>query len=517
MQNLPNASNPLSNQPLGKQTLGLQTSKPQRPNAAPDLEAEGATRAPVAVPITEPVVEPIAEPDTPDSPSPHKSWRDRLPQGWPYWLAGLGLAGLAVFALRPTPIAVDLGTVERGSLQVTIDAEGKTQVQDRYIVAAPVAGRLARIELEPGNAIQPDAVVAQIDALPFNAEVQAAQAKLRELRAQIAGIATQRPKTAALDQAQAEINSAIANQRQAEASSRAAQADLTQAQRDRDRARDLQTAGAISRQDREDTELIVTQRQQALDSSQEQTRSAQAQVTAARKALEVLQGEQQDPDYLIDVYQAQIASTEAELLRLTDAAQRTTVKAPAGGEVLRVTQQSARFVQAGDPLLEVGNAAQLELVIDILSTDAVQIQPGALIQVDHWGGETSLQAKVRYLEPSAFTEVSALGVEEQRVNVVADFMDSPVALGDGYRVEAKIITWAEDDVVTVPMSALFRCDPQTWCTFLAENGTAKQREVVISQRNDQAAAVESGLSPGDQVILHPSEEIAEGKGVRDRD
>ncbi len=490
----------MENQPHAANFFCIQTSKRKRPEAAPEAETEGK----------------VADAETPNGAGSTQSWRDRLPRRWPYWLAGLGLAGLTVLALRPTPIAVDLGTVEQGTLWVTVDAEGKTRVQDRYMIAAPVAGRLARIELKPGNAIQTGTVVAQIDSLPFNADVQAAEARLNELRAQLAGVDTQRPKAATLDQAAANIKAAIAGQRQAEASYREAQANLAQAQRDRDRARELQAAGAISRQDKEDAELAVTQRQQAVEVTQQQATAATANVAVARDALAVLQAEQQDPDYLIDVYQAQIASVEAALLRLTDDAQRTTVTAPAGGEVLRVMQESARFVQAGDPLLEVGNAAQLELVVDILSTDAVRVAPGDLIQIEHWGGEASLQARVRYLEPSAFTEVSALGVEEQRVNVIADFVNPPAALGDGYRVEAKIITWAGKDVVTVPMSALFRCDPQTWCTFVAEDGKAQRREVIISQRNDLAAAVASGLIPGEQVILHPSEEIANGKRVRDR-
>ncbi|MBE9079644.1 HlyD family efflux transporter periplasmic adaptor subunit [Romeria aff. gracilis LEGE 07310] len=487
----------MENQPHSPSCFGVQIPKLKRPGATSKPAAETA--------------------ETPDDAGPSKSWRDRLPRGWPYWLVGLGVAGVFVFALRPTPIAVDLGTVEEGTLQVTVDAEGKTRVQNRYIVAAPVAGRLSRIELESGDSIEAGAVVARIDSLPFNSEVQAAQARLRELEAQIAGVETQRPKDAALAQAEADINAAIARQRQAEARYQEAQASLSQAQRERDRAQELQAAGAISRQDREAAELTATRRQQEVEAAQRQVDAERANVAAARNALGVLQAEQQDPDYLLDVYRAQIASTEAELLRLTDEAQRTTVTAPAAGSVLQVMQKSARFVQAGEPLIEVGNADQLELVIDILSTDAVSVEPGALIQIEQWGGEESLQARVRYVEPSAFTEVSALGVEEQRVNVIADFVDPPVALGDGYRVEAQIVTWAAENVMIVPISALFRCDSQTWCTFVSADGKAQQREIVISQRNDLAAAVESGLVPGEQVILHPSEEIEAEKRVRVRE
>lgn len=467
-------------------------------------------------PSSPPTPKPESERD-PDaqSPPPNRP-RKRLPRGILYWIAGLGVAGLIVFALRPKPILVDLGQVERGNLWVTVDAEGKTRVRDRFIVAAPVSGRLARIKLEAGDSVQPGTVVAQIDALPLNTQVQEAQARLRELQAQLAGVETQRTKPAALAQAEAQINAAIANQRQAEANYEEAQANLAQATRDRQRAQELAAAGAQSRKVREDAELEETRRQQEVKAAQRQVEAAIANVAAARNALSVLQAQQQDPDYLEEVYRAQIARVEASLKNLTDEAQRTTITAPVAGNVLRVRQKSARYVQAGEPLLEIGNAEQLELVIDILSTDAVKVKPGALIQIEHWGGDEPLQAKVRYVEPSAFTEVSALGVEEQRVNVIADFVNSPQSLGDGYRVEARIVTWEGEDVLKVPLSALFRCEERAWCTFVAENGKVQQRQVVISQRSDLEAAIAQGLKAGEQVILHPTEQIEAGKNIRDQ-
>ncbi|NJL68327.1 MAG: biotin/lipoyl-binding protein, partial [Microcoleus sp. SM1_3_4] len=188
-------------------------------------------------------------------------WK-RLPHRLPYWLAGLGVLGLLIFALRPTPLAVDLETVQQGTLLDTVDAEGKTRVRDRFIIAAPLSGRLARIKLESGDSIEKGTVVAQIDSLPFNTEVQAQKARLQELQAQMAGVETQRTKPAALAQAEAQINAAIANQRQAQANYQEAQANLAQAIRDRDRARELTAAGAQSRKVREDAELLATRRQQ---------------------------------------------------------------------------------------------------------------------------------------------------------------------------------------------------------------------------------------------------------------
>ncbi|NJR41123.1 MAG: efflux RND transporter periplasmic adaptor subunit [Leptolyngbyaceae cyanobacterium CSU_1_4] len=476
----------------------------------------------IQMPLLKPSSKTTAQPEseegkspTPKSPTPGKP-RKRLPRRFLYGVAGLGVLGLIVFALRPKPIPVDLGQVQRGDLWVTVDAEGKTRVSDRFIIAAPVSGRLARIKLEPGDTIQAGTVVAQIDALPLNTQVEEVQARLRELRAQLAGVETQRTKPAALAQAEAQINAAIANQRQAEAQIEEAQANLAQAKRDRQRAQELAAAGAQSRKVREDAELAETQRQQEVKAAQRQVEAAIANVAAARNALSVLEAEQRDPDYLEEVYRAQIASAEASLKNLTDEAQRTTISAPVAGNVLRVRQKSARFVQAGEPLLEVGNAAQLELVIDILSADAVKVKPGALIKIEHWGGDEPLQAKVRYVEPSAFTEVSALGVEEQRVNVIADFVNPPQSLGDGYRVEAQIVTWEGKDVLKVPLSALFRCEERAWCTFVAENGKAQQRQVAITQRSDLSAAIERGLEEGEQVILHPTEQIEPGKSIRDR-
>ncbi|MGB7416280.1 MAG: efflux RND transporter periplasmic adaptor subunit, partial [Thermosynechococcaceae cyanobacterium] len=359
-------------------------------------------------------------------------------------------------------------------------------------------------------------VVARIDPLPLTTKVKEAQARLRELQAQKAGVDTQRPKTAALAQAQAQIQAAIANQQQTEAQLQEAKATLAQASRDRQRAQELERAGAQSRKVREDAELTETRRQQEVKVAQKQVQAAVANVSAAQKALAVLQAERKDPDYLKDVYQAQIASTEASLANLADEARRTVVRAPVGGNVLRVNQESARVVQAGDPLLELGQASQLELVIDVLSADAVKIKPGATIQIEHWGGEESVQARVRYLEPSACTEVSALGVEEQRVNVIANFTNAPTSIGDGYRVEAQIVVWEGKDVLKVPLSALFRCEEQAWCTFVANQGKAQKRQVVISQRSELEASIEKGLAEGEQVILHPTEQIKDGLSISDR-
>lgn len=434
-------------------------------------------------------------------------------------LAGLAIALLLALLLRPAPVLVSVAAVNRGELAVTVNEEGRTRVRSRYVIAAPVAGRLLRLDLEAGDTVNAGQVVARLDPLPLTTEVQSAQARLRELEAQRRGVETQRPKPEALQQAQSRIRAAEAAQAQAQARIEQAEAALAQAERDRQRAETLQTEGAISQQAREDAALRATTRARELEVARREAQAAAAQVAAAQDARAILQAEQSDPDYLEEVYTAQIASVEAELARLADDAARTDIPAPASGTVLNVMQESARFVAAGTPLLEVGNPEELELVIDVLSTDAVQVEAGDRVWITQWGGDDTLSATVRTVEPAAFTEVSALGVEEQRVNIIADPEGSDIPLGDGFRVEAQIVIWNEADVLQVPVSALFRCETEQaeapgWCVFAVENGRAQQRDVAIGQRNPNTAQVLDGLSETDTVILHPTDQIESGTRVR---
>jgi HlyD family secretion protein len=393
-----------------------------------------------------------------------------------------------------------------------VNAEGKTRVRDRYVVTAPVNGHLERITLNEGDTVQVGMRVAQIEPLPLTTAVQEALGQLAEWQAQRAGVATQRPKTETLAQATARIQEAITNQQQAEARMAQEQADLVQAQRDRDRAEQLAATGAISRQARETAELNATTRAKELEAAQLEAQVAASEVNVARAALAVLQREQTDPDYLLAVYDARIASTEAELAKLRDDANRTDIRSPVTGQVLRVVQQSAQFVTEGAPLLELGDTSKLELVIDVLSSDAEQINPGDPILIEQANAQP-LRAKVRRVEPAAFTKVSALGVEEQRVNIIGDFVDPPKSLGDAYRIEANIITWQSQNALKVPLSGLFRCN-SGWCVFIVQDGQAQKRSLQINHRSDFAVEVQSGLSAGEQVILHPNEQIGSGKRVR---
>jgi len=428
-----------------------------------------------------------------------------------YILGGLGLAALVGYALRPQPLAVDLATVERGELQVTVNAEGRTRVRDRYTIAAAVDGELQRIDLRAGDIVEAGAVIARLDPLPLSSRVEATQARRRSVEAQLAGVETQRPKPEALAQAETRIRAAQAAQAQVSE----AQANLVQAERDRNRMATLESRGAIARQELEAMELAVTQRQQTLVTARQQVNTAQADVQAALANLAQITAEQQDPDYLLEVYRGELAALDAELASLADNARRATIAAPAAGRVLTILEPSARFVAAGTPLLTLGDPNSLELVIDILSTDAVRVSPGDPVYLERWGGEETLPAIVRQVEPAAFTEVSALGVEEQRVNVIADLTDPAASLGDGFRVDTRIVVWQSDDVLTVPISALFRCDTD-WCAFVKDNGRAQRRQIAIGPRSDFEAVVVVGLAEGDQVILYPDDQIEPGVRVQVR-
>lgn len=435
-------------------------------------------------------------------------------------MAGLVTLLLIVWAFRPTPIGVDIGRVQRGDLQVTVNAEGKTRVRDRFVIAAGIDGHLARIALEEGDSVRAGMVVAEIDPLPRTAAVQAAIGQLTAWQAERTGVATQRPKPATIEQSRSRIQMAEAQHQQAQARVMQAQAALDQARRDRERADQLAATGAIAHKDQEVAELNQITKSRELETAILAAKASASEVEVAKAALAVVQQEQIDPDYLLKVYDARIASTQAELSKLRDEAARTEIRSPATGKVLRIRQKSAQFVSSGTAILEVGNPAQLEVVIDVLSTDAVKIKPGQLIlieqRLDQGFNLPPLRATVRLVEPAAFTKVSALGVEEQRVNVIGQFAESPRSWGDAYRVDTNIVIWTGKDILKTPISSLFRCGQSAWCAFVVDQGQAQRRHVTIGHRNDREAEVHQGLQPGDIVILHPTEQIQDGSPVKPR-
>jgi HlyD family secretion protein len=394
---------------------------------------------------------------------------------WFRRLAALGAAalvvGLLVLVLRPAPVRVAVAPVQRGRLQVTVEEEGRTRVRDRFMVAAPIAGRVARLVFDAGDPVEQGTVVARMNPLPLDRRAHA--------------------------EATARLAATSAQQRAADAQVEEARAALEQAQRSGARARHLGKAGTIAAEERELAELAETARQKELEAAVFAARAAAFNVEAARAAL-LAPGSESHQDF--------VRACEAQDGACIE------LRSPVSGQVLRIPEKSERVVAAGTPLLELGDPRSLEVVVDVLSADAVKVKPGALMLLEDWGGDEALQARVRLIEPSAFVKLSALGVEEQRVNVIGDFVAPLVPLADGYRVEARIVVWEGDGVVKVPSSALFRRADE-WNLFVVEAGRARRRAVQIGQRGAMEVEVRSGLSENAQVILHPSDQVDDGVRV----
>lgn len=389
------------------------------------------------------------------------------------WLKRILLIALVIViavvvrqALKPTPTNVESSAVNRGQMRVTIDAEGKTRVHDRFVVAAPVAGKISRIALHRGDWVESGTVVAQIEPPPL-APLDPRQ--LAETRARVA--------------------TAEELRHEAETIVERVRADCEQARREFERAEKLVESGDIPKQEFERMKNAEKTCQQQLEAAKFRARAAASEVEVAKAAL-------------IAVQRAGQSNTAATVA----------VRAPVRGRVLRVLEESERVVAPGTPLIELSSQS-LEIVVDVLSTDAVKIKPGASVFIEGWGGDRTLNARVRMIEPSGFTKVSALGIEEQRVNVIADFVEAFDPLGDGYRIEARLVVWEAENVLKVPASALFR-QGQNWSVFVIENGQAKLRGVEIGHRNMYEAEVLKGLQETETVILHPASEIKDGLIVR---
>jgi HlyD family secretion protein len=387
------------------------------------------------------------------------------------WSAAALVIGLVAWSFRPQPVPVDLAVVQRGTLRVTIDEEGMTRVRERYVVSAPVAGRLQRVELKPGDAVSARGTVL--------ATFLPATPSLLDTRTRAETGARMKSAQAARDQARVALQRA----RDEAAFSRS---ELT-------RQRQVAKFGGIT--------------DERLASVELEARTKEAQVKAAELAL---QAAEHDLEAARAVLQ-QVISPAATGGALT-------LQSPIDGTVLRVHQESEALVPAGTPLIEVGNPAQLEVVADLLSTDAVQVQPGLPVLITGWGGDATLRGSVRRVEPAGFTKISALGVEEQRVNVLIDFDAAPGGapkLGDGYRVEVSVIIWERTGVLKIPTSALFRAG-EAWAAFHAREGRALQTTIQVGRRNAIEAELLSGLAEGAQVIVHPGDTVEDGVAVTRR-
>jgi HlyD family secretion protein len=375
------------------------------------------------------------------------------------------VGGLLTLALWPSAVDVDTGTVTRGPMEVTIDEEGQTRVRERYVVSAPVAGRVVRIELEPGDRVTRGQTVARLlaEAPPLLDARTRAEAQ------------------AAADTARAALGRARAEEQRARAA-------LSLAQRDLARIRQLAASKVVS--------------QFELEAREADARTAEESVNAAAYAVRAASS---------DLQRAQATLNP----RPVGTGRVVAVPAPVDGVILKRLRESESVVPPGEPLLEIGDPRQLEIVADLLSTDAVRVTPGARATIEQWGGQKELEARVRRIEPSGFTKISALGVEEQRVNVIMDFTDPAVAwaaLGDAYRVEVRIVTWSAPEVLKVPTSALFRQGDE-WAVYAADGARARRTAVKVGHQNGQEAEVLSGLTESRRIVLHPGDTVRDGARI----
>lgn len=390
-------------------------------------------------------------------------------------LGGAGavaLVALLAWAFAPRPLGVETARVDRGLFETTIDEDGRTRLRERYTVAAPLAGRLERITLRPGDEVTAGQAVAAITALP---------APMIDVRTR--------------GQLVARVEAAVAQVGRAAAGVEGARVTLAQAQAERRRSEQLVGQGYVADAKAEADRLAETGARRALEAAEQGRRVAEQELAQARAALTV-------------------SEAGADSLR------RLLLRAPVDGRVLRVLQDSETAVVPGMPLVEIGDTARMEVVAELLTTDALQARPGSEVRIDHWGGTGQLAGQVRAVEPAAFRKISALGVEEQRVNVLIDLTSPPEqwqALGDAFRVDVSIVTRREADALRVPVSAVFpRAGGQGMAAFVIDGGRARLKPVTLGGRNGRHAWVQQGLAEGETVIVYPPAALADGLRVKAR-
>jgi HlyD family secretion protein len=386
---------------------------------------------------------------------------------WLPWVLGLGLIVALGFGLRPKPAPVETALATTGPLRATVSEEGKTRIKQRYVVSSPVTGQLRRVPFKPGATVAAGDVVAAIEpmaASPLDSRTRALAEARRE--------------------------SAVATLEKTRAAYALAVNELKRVQR-------MFDAGTVSPQDLEGSQLRET--------------AASREVVAAEGTLRAVEAELAVGNLGGPVSRPAAVGREADppVNALIE------VRAPAAGRVLHVFQESERPVTAGTPLLDVGDPTDLEVVIELLSRDGAALTPGARVELDQWGGPKPLEARVRLVEPAAFTKISALGVEEQRVNVVADIV-TPVAeratLGDNFRVEGRVIIWESDKVLKVPVSALFRRGNES-AVYVVRSGKAVLVPVEAGRSSGSEVQITKGLDEGEEVILYPGDRVTEGQRV----
>ena len=384
----------------------------------------------------------------------------------------VGVISAIVYGFIPKPVTVDLVKVSRGPLKITVEEEGKTRVKDRFVLSAPVAGFMRRIKLDVGDHIQKGETLVELEPLKSN---------LLDPRSRAT--------------AEAAVSSAEAALKVEEERVRAAAADAEYSRRNLERIKKLFEGGYVAKD--------------ALEQAEAGAKRAEANLLSAEAAVKVARSE-------LDRAQTVLRHSAAEETRIQG--KIVTIQAPVSGSVLKIYRESEGVVQAGEPLTDIGDPKNLEIKVEVLSADAVRIKPGTSVLFERWGGDSTLSGKVRVVEPSGFTKISSLGVEEQRVFVIVDITSFPQhgpSLGDGYRLEASFIIWEGKDVLQIPASALFR-KQDGWAVFVVKNRRALKREVKVGQRTGLVAEILFGLAENEEVISHPDNSIEDGTRIRPR-
>lgn len=384
-------------------------------------------------------------------------------------LVALAIVWALVNSFLPQPARVDVETISTGPLLVSVRDDGMTRLRERYVVSTPISGRLQRITWDVGD------------------EVTAGKSVIARMEPTAPDLLDPR----SLAQAQARVKAAEGRLRRAKTEVDMARANFAQSEVDIERFRKMRQQGA----------------------------STDAQVEAAELTYRTRSESLKGGEFLAEIAEYELQQEQAALLHVSGEGgsgetSEFEIQSPISGRVLRVAQESAAVLTAGSPLLELGDPHDLEVVVDVLSSDAVRVKPGQRALFEHWGGEAPIEGVVRLVEPSGFTKISALGVEEQRVNVVIDFAraaDQPL-LGDGYRVEANVIVWEQPEVLTVSTGSLFR-EGTTWKVFVVEGNRAVSRTVEVGQNSGLRAQILKGVAKGERVILHPNDQISDGVAV----
>ena len=381
------------------------------------------------------------------------------------------IAGMALI-MRPAPVNVESAAAFIGPMRVFVEEEGKTRIRERYVISSPLIGRLRRITLDPGDP------VAALET-PV-AVIEPTSPDLLDPRA--------------VAEAEARVRAAEAAVRRADTLNQRARVEYNFAEAELGRVGEAASRFATSVRELDEAKTSERAAFESLKAASYDQEIAHFELELARSALLFARGETPQEE-----------------------AARMPLVSPIDGVVLRVFRESVAVVTAGEPLLEIGDPQDLEIVIDVLSTDGVRIEPGQRIIIDHWGGSAPLEARVRLVEPSAFTFISALGIEEQRVNVIADFVSPPTdraSLGDQYYLEAKIITWNQDNILQVPSGAVLKTTDNSWAVYVIENNRAQLRHIEVGQRNGSHTQIMTGIETGEHVVLHPNDKLRPNARVK---